>query len=202
MGCLKNLIIIAVLVFATIGFNSVNGMDWVTMLAQNAKKYPAQNMQKAQHNIVDVSRLSEDFETKWAVDLMGIKALCSKNKPEAQKIIVLGPNPLISLSEEDFKNDNAKAKLNKLAQTIQYQAIRVEDTKLSDIAYFEANNKKYPYYNFDANLVDVSNSRKIKGLIGVVPQPFGPSYLFLTYTKKDEYSKKVVEDYLTNVTFK
>lgn len=198
MGCLKNMLKAVVLVFATIGFMSLGGKDWIVKTYNDYMNPPQDVMQERAKKVGDFSHVSDEFEIDKAASALGYNGVLAEHKATGQKMIVVdsGKKPL--LTPQDFKDGVVEEKLQDLTKKFKYQFVNIEDLKITKKGTIKTFGKRAPYVKFSAKANKLPIG-EISGIISAVETENGESKVIVSVNEKDKYSQLIAEEFFKNV---
>lgn len=186
------------LVLALIGFNAIGGQKYVEVLKVNVGNFIHDYAFESAKKIGNFSGINEEFQIDNAVNLAGYKAVIAEHKASGQKMIILdsGKKPL--LTQQDIKNDKVEIKLNDLAEKFKYQAVTVQDIKVTSKGSINIYGKDVPYAKFDAKVTKLPFS-DISGIVASVTTSDGAEKLAFSLSEKKKYSQLIASEFYKDV---
>ena len=144
------------LVLAIIGFNAIGGQKYVEAVKVSVGNFIQEHALEGAKKIGNFSGLNEEFQIDNSVNLVGYKAVIAEHKASGQKMVIVdsGKKPL--LTQNDIKSDKVDKKLNDLADKFKYQAVTVQDIKITDRRTMKVYGKDVPYAKFEAHVTKLS----------------------------------------------
>ena len=140
------------LVLAIIGFTAIGGQKYVEAVKVSVGIFIQEHALEGAKKIGNFSGLNEEFQIDNSVNLVGYKAVIAEHKASGQKMVIVdsGKKPL--LTQNDIKSDKVDKKLNDLADKFKYQAVTVQDIKITDRGTMKVYGKDVPYAKFEAHV--------------------------------------------------
>lgn len=201
MGCLKRIFSIVILVFAYIGFQSVGGVKWVQDTYSSWTNPSEEKTIESVNHLIDTSNLSNDFEISKSLNFFGMKVIEADYTKSPQKVFIIDSNGMIKLSKEDFSTGKIEEILQNLISKFTYQAVRIENLKITRFGHFMAmNDQKIPYIIFEADIIR-GTAPKMYGMLGVVESPERENDIILSFTTVGKYNQKVTERFFREVNY-
>ena len=198
MGCLKNVLKAAVLVFAVIGFTSLGGKDYFVK-TWNDFVHPTQDiMMERAKKVGDFSKVGDEYEIDRAASALGYNGVLAEHKASGQKLVVVdsGKKPL--LTPQDFKDNKVDEKLQEMTKKFKYSVINVQDLKITKKGNIKAFGQKTPFVRFTAKISKIP-SGDVEGIISSVKMKDGQVRLIVAANEKGKYSQVISEDFFKKV---
>ena len=198
MGCLKNILRAILLTLAIVGFLSLGGKELVTGLVNNYFNPSKDTMLERAQKVGDFSHINDEFEIEKAAGIMGYNAVVAEHKASGQKMLIVdsGKKPL--LTPEDIKGQEVETKLKDLSEKFKYQAITVQDIKVTSRGTMKVYGKQVPYAKFDAHVTKLPFS-DISGVVASVKTSDGSEKLALSLSEKKKYSQLITNEFYRGV---
>ena len=186
------------LVLAFIGFNAIGGQKYVEAVKVSVTNFIQEHAFESAKKIGNFSNLNEEFQIDNAVNLAGYKAVLAEHKASGQKMVIIdsGKKPL--LTQADIKSDKIDTKLEDLAEKFKYQAITIQDVKVTNRGTMNVYNKQVPYAKFEAKITKMPFG-EIAGVISSVTTSDGKEKLALSISEKDKYSQLITNEFYKGV---
>lgn len=186
------------LVLAIIGFNAIGGQKYVEAIKVTATNFIQEHAMNNAKKLGDFSKLNEEFQIDNSVNLVGYKAIIAEHKASGQKMVIIdsGKKPL--LTQDDIKSDKVDKKLKDLADKFKYQAITVQDIKITNRGEMDVYGKKVPYAKFEAKVTKLPFS-DISGVVSSVTTSDGSEKLALSISEKKKYSQLITNEFYKGV---
>ena len=187
------------LVLAIIGFNAIGGQKYVEAVKVSVGNFIQNHAMESAKKIGDFSGLHEEFQIDNSVNLIGYKAVIAEHKASGQKMVIVdsGKKPL--LTQADIKSDKVDKKLKDLAEKFKYQAVTVQDIKITNRGEMKVYGKKVPYAKFEAKVTKLPFS-DISGIVASVTTSDGSEKLALSLSEKKKYSQLITDEFYKGVT--
>ena len=186
------------LVLAVMGFNAIGGQKYVEAVKVSVGNFIQEHAFESAKKIGNFSNLNEEFQIDNAVNLVGYKAVLAEHKASGQKMIIVdsGKKPL--LTENDIKGQEVEKKLKDLSEKFKYQAITVQDIKVTNRGMMKVYGKQVPYATFDAHVTKLPFS-DISGVVASVKTSDGSEKLALSISEKKKYSQLITNEFYRGV---
>lgn len=198
MGCLKNVIRSVFLTLAIIGFLSIGGKDLIGGMIENYFHPSQEKMMERAMKVGDFSRINEEFEIEKAAGIMGYNAVIAEHKASGQKMFVVDAKDKKIITAEDIKSDNAEEKLQNALKKIKYQALSVEDLKVTKHGTINSYGKDAPYVKFEAKVKKLPIG-DVGGIISVVDTKDGEQRILISANEKSKYSQLISDEFFRKI---
>lgn len=198
MGCLKNVIHSIVLTLAVVGFLSIGGKDLIGAIIQNYFHPSQEKMLERAKKVGDFSKINEEFEIEKAAGIMGYNAVIAEHKASGQKMFVVDTKDKNILTPEDIKSDNAEMKLKNALKKVKYQALSVEDLKVTKHGTLISYGKEAPYVKFEAKVKKLPVG-DIGGIVSVVEPSDGNKRILISANEKSKYSQLISDEFFRKI---
>lgn len=202
MGCFGKIISLIILLLAFIGFKSLGGIEFFQNLLNNfnnsQKNVTISNLQKS---FIISNNIAKSYTIEGSKDFFGFKLTEIEYQNAPQKIFILDSKGLIKLNKKDFYSKEIGPILERIIDKFSYQAIRIENLKITDSGSFAGLGQKIPYIIFEADVVRGKNP-KIRGMLGIAENPKGKNDIILSYITIGKYNQKVTENFLRQINYK
>lgn len=198
MGCLKNIFRAIIITLAFVGFLSLGGREfisgWVAQWINPSKEVILERAKK----VGDFSQIDEEFEIEKAAGMLGYNAVVAEHKASGQKLVVVdsSKNPL--LTEDDIKSENIEEKLKASLQKIKYQAVSVEDLKVTKRGMIYSYGKEKPYVRFNAKISRLPIG-DVSGIISVTSAQDGTNRILVSVNEKTKYSQLISDEFFKKI---
>lgn len=186
------------LVLAIIGFNAIGGQKYVEAVKVSVGNFIQEHALEGAKKIGNFSGLNEEFQIDNSVNLVGYKAVIAEHKASGQKMVIVdsGKKPL--LTQNDIKSDKVAKKLNDLADKFKYQAVTVQDIKITDRGTMKVYGKDVPYAKFEAHVTKLP-SKDVAGVVASVTTSDGSEKLAFSISEKKKYSQLITNEFYRGV---
>ena len=186
------------LVLAIIGFNAIGGQKYVEAVKVSVGNFIQEHALEGAKKIGNFSGLNEEFQIDNSVNLVGYKAVIAEHKASGQKMVIVdsGKKPL--LTQNDIKSDKVDKKLNALADKIKYQAVTVQDIKITDRGTMKVYGKDVPYAKFEAHVTKLP-FKDVAGVVASVTTSDGSEKLAFSISEKKKYSQLITNEFYRGV---
>ena len=198
MGCLRNIIRAIVLTLAIVGFMALGGKELLSGWFDNWLNPSQETMQERAKKVGDFSQINDEFEIEKAAGIMGYNAVVAEHKASGQKMVVLdsGLKPIITA--EDISSNDVEDKLKKAVGKIKYQAVSVEDLKVTKRGTISSYGKTAPYVKVEARVKKLPIGN-VAGIISVVKDSNGNDRLLLSVSERDKYSQLIADEFFKKI---
>lgn len=186
------------LVLAIIGFNAIGGQKYVEAVKVSVGNFIQEHALEGAKKIGNFSGLNEEFQIDNSVNLVGYKAVIAEHKASGQKMVIVdsGKKPL--LTQNDIKSDKVDKKLNDLADKFKYQAVTVQDIKITDRGTMKVYGKDVPYAKFEAQVTKLP-FKDVAGVVASVTTSDGSEKLAFSISEKKKYSQLITNEFYKGV---
>ncbi len=198
MGCLKNILRAIILTLAVVGFMALGGKELVSGLINNYINPPKDTMLERAQKVGDFSKINDEFEIERAAGIMGYNAVVAEHKASGQKMFVVDSGDKDILTAEDIKSENVEEKLYKAISKIKYQAVSVEDLKVTKHGTMHSYGKEVPYVKFEARIKKLPIG-DVGGIISVAETKDGESRLLISANEKSKYSQLISDEFFKKI---
>lgn len=198
MGCLKNIIRAVVLTLAIVGFMSLGGKDLIGDMLGNYFSPSQDKMLERAKKVGDFSKISDEFEIEKAAGLMGYNAVIAEHKASGQKMFVIDSKDKVILTADDIKADNVEERLQSALKKVKYQAISVDDVKVTKHGVISSYGQEIPYVKFEAKVKKLPVG-DIGGMVSVVKASDGGNKLLLSANEKNKYSQLISDEFFRKI---
>lgn len=198
MGCLKNILRAIILTLAVVGFMALGGKELVSGLINNYFNPPKDTMLERAQKVGDFSKINDEFEIERAAGIMGYNAVVAEHKASGQKMFVVDSGNKDILTVEDIKSENVEEKLYKAISKIKYQAVSVEDLKVTKHGTMHSYGKDVPYVKFEARIKKLPIG-DVGGIISVAETKDGESRLLISANEKSKYSQLISDEFFKKI---
>ena len=198
MGCLKNILRAIILTLAVVGFMALGGKELVSGLINNYFNPPKDTMLERAQKVGDFSKINDEFEIERAAGIMGYNAVVAEHEASGQKMFVVDSGDKDILTAEDIKSENVEEKLYKAISKIKYQAVSVEDLKVTKHGTMHSYGKEVPYVKFEARIKKLPIG-DVGGIISVAETKDGESRLLISANEKSKYSQLISDEFFKKI---
>ncbi len=198
MGCLKNILRAIILTLAVVGFMALGGKEFVSGLINNYLNPPKDAMLERAQKVGDFSKINDEFEIERAAGIMGYNAVVAEHKASGQKMFVVDSGNKEILTADDIKSDNVEEKLYKAISKIKYQAVSVEDLKVTKHGTMHSYGKDVPYVKFEARIKKLPIG-DVGGIISVAETKDGEPRLLISANEKSKYSQLISDEFFKKI---
>lgn len=198
MGCLRNIFRAVLLTLALVGFLSLGGKELVTGLVNNYFNPSKDVMLERAQKVGDFSKINDEFEIEKAAGIMGYNAVVAEHKASGQKMFVVDSGDKAVLTVEDIKSDKAEEKLQKALSKIKYQAVSVENLKVTKHGTMNSYGKEVPYVKFEARVKKLPIG-DVGGIVSVAQIKDGEQRLLISVSEKNKYSQLISDEFFRKI---
>lgn len=198
MGCLKNILRAIILTLAVVGFMALGGKELVSGLISNYFNPPKETMLERAQRVGDFSKINDEFEIEKAAGIMGYNAVVAEHKASGQKMFVVDSGDKQILTADDIKSDNVEEKLYKAVSKIKYQAVSVDDLKVTKHGTMNSYGKEVPYVKFEARIKKLPIG-DVGGIISVAETKDGETRLLISANEKNKYSQLISDEFFRKI---
>ena len=188
MGCLKNFLRAIIITLAVVGFMAIGGKDLIGGYLHDIFNPSKDEMLEKAKKVGDFSHINDEFELEKATGILGYNAVVAEHKASGQKI----------LTADDIKSDNVEEKLYKAVSKIKYQAISVDDLKVTKHGTMHSYGKEVPYVKFEARVKKLPIG-DVGGIVSVAETKDGKSRLLISANEKNKYSQLISDEFFKKV---
>lgn len=198
MGCLKNILRAVLLTLALVGFLSLGGKELIVNLVNNYINPSKDVMLERAQKVGDFSHINDEFEIEKAAGIMGYNAVVAEHKASGQKMFVVDSGDKAVLTVDDIKSDKAEEKLQKALGKIKYQAISVENLKVTKHGTMNSYGKEVPYVKFEARVKKLPIG-DVGGIVSVAQIKDGEQRLLISVSEKNKYSQLISDEFFRKI---
>lgn len=198
MGCLKNILRAIILTLAVIGFMSLGGKEFVIGLISNYFNPSKDTMLERAQKVGDFSKINDEFEIEKAAGIMGYNAVVAEHKASGQKMFVVDSGDKKILTADDIKSNDVEEKLYKAISKIKYQAVSVDDLKVTKHGTMNSYGKEVPYVKFEARVKKLPIG-DVGGIISVAETKDGETRLLISANEKSKYSQLISDEFFKKI---
>ena len=198
MGCLRNIIRAIILTLAIVGFMSLGGKELLSGWMANWFNPSQDTMIERAKKVGDFSKINEEFEIEKAAGIMGYNAVVAEHKASGQKLVVVDSGTKPILTEEDISSADAEKRLKNAVKKVKYQAITVDDFKVTKRGTISSYGKTVPYVKFEARVKKLPIG-DVGGIVAVVKDSNGKDKLLISASEKDKYSQLISDEFFKNI---
>ena len=146
----------------------------------------------------DFSKINEEFEIEKAAGIMGYNAVVAEHKASGQKMFVVESGDKAILTADDIKSSDVEEKLKKAVGKIKYQAISVDDLKVTKHGTMNSYGKEVPFVKFEAKVKKLPIG-DVGGIISVAETKDGQPRLLISANEKDKYSQLISDEFFRKI---
>ena len=198
MGCLKNILRAIILTLAVVGFMALGGKELISGLIYNYFNPSKETVLERAQKVGDFSKINEEFEIEKAAGIMGYNAVVAEHKASGQKMFVVDAGNKEILTVENLKSDNVEEKLYNAISKIKYQAVSVDDLKVTKHGTMNSYGKEVPYVKFEAHVKKLPIG-DVGGIISVAETKDGESRLLISANEKKKYSQLISDEFFGKI---
>ncbi len=198
MGCLKNILRAIILTLAVIGFMSLGGKELVLSLVNNYIHPSKDTLMERAQKVGDFSQINDEFEIEKAAGIMGYNAVVAEHKASGQKMFVVESGNKAILTEDDIKSADVEDKLKKAMSKVKYQAISVDELKVTKHGTMNSYGKDVPFVKFEAKVKKLPIG-DVGGIISVAQTKDGEPRLLISANEKNKYSQLISDEFFRKI---
>lgn len=198
MGFIKNIFRAILLTLAVIGFLSLGGRELISGIMNNYFHPSKDVMLERAQKVGDFSKINEEFEIEKAAGILGYNAVIAEHKASGQKMFVVDSGNKQILSEADIKSDNVEEKLYKAISKVKYQAISVDELKVTKRGLMNSYGYEIPYVKFEAHVKKLPIG-DIGGIVSVAKTKDGEARLLISANEKNKYSQLISDEFFRKI---
>lgn len=198
MGCLKNFLRAIIITLAVVGFMAIGGKDLISGYLHDIFNPSKDEMLEKAKKVGDFSHINDEFELEKATGILGYNAVVAEHKASGQKMFVVDSGNKQILTADDIKSDNVEEKLYKAVSKIKYQAISVDDLKVTKHGTMHSYGKEVPYVKFEARVKKLPIG-DVGGIVSVAETKDGKSRLLISANEKNKYSQLISDEFFKKV---
>ena len=198
MGFIKNILRAIILTLAAVGFLALGGKDLIVSLVGNYFNPPKDVVMERAQKVGDFSKINDEFEIEKAAGIMGYNAVVAEHRASGQKMLVVDSGDKKILTADDIKSDNVEEKLHKAISKIKYQAISVDDLKVTKHGTMNSYGKEVPYVKFEARVKKLPIG-DIGGIISVASTKDGEERILISANEKNKYSQLISDEFFRKI---
>lgn len=198
MGCLKNILRAIILTLAVIGFMSLGGKELVLSLVNNYIHPSKDTLMERAQKVGDFSQINDEFEIEKAAGIMGYNAVVAEHKATGQKMFVVESGDKAILTAEDIKSDDVEDKLRKALSKIKYQAVSVDELKVTKHGTMNSYGEEVPFVKFEAKVKKLPIG-DVGGIISVAQTKDGEPRLLISANEKNKYSQLISDEFFRKI---
>ena len=198
MGFIKNILRAIILTLAAVGFLALGGKDLIVSLVRNYFNPPKDVVMERAQKVGDFSKINDEFEIEKAAGIMGYNAVVAEHRASGQKMLVVDSGDKKILTADDIKSDNVEEKLHKAISKVKYQAISVDDIKVTKHGTMNSYGKEVPYVKFEARVKKLPIG-DIGGIISVASTKDGEERILISANEKSKYSQLISDEFFKKI---
>ncbi len=198
MGCLKNILRAIILTLAVIGFMSLGGKELILGLVNNYIHPSKDTLMERAQKVGDFSQINDEFEIEKAAGIMGYNAVVAEHKATGQKMFVVESGDKAILTAEDIKSDDVEDKLRKALSKIKYQAVSVDELKVTKHGTMNSYGEEVPFVKFEAKVKKLPIG-DVGGIISVAQTKDGEPRLLISANEKNKYSQLISDEFFRKI---
>ena len=187
-----------ILVLAIIGFNTIGGQKYVDALVKNVSSFIRDNAQESAKEIGDFSNVDKEFEINNSFKLLGYKGVLSAHKASGQRLLVLNTGKKQLLSQTDIQSKDIANKLKDMFAKTKYQAVTIEELKVTERGMITSKGKNVPYAKFDAKISKLP-VKDYTGMIAVLTTKSGNNEILAAINEKKKYSQLLTKEFFSKI---
>ena len=198
MGCLRNLIRAVIITLAVVGFMSLGGKELVNGWFSQWFNPSQETIVERAKKVGDFSKINEEFELEKAAGVLGYNAVVAEHKASGQKLVVVDSSKKEILTQADIQSDDIENRLKATLQKVKYQAISVEEIKVTKRGTIYSYGQENPYVKFNAKISRLPIG-DVSGIISVAKAKDGTNRVLVSVNEKSKYSQLISDEFFKNV---
>ena len=198
MGCLRNIIRALFLTLAIVGFVSLGGNELVGNMLKNYFNPPQDVMLERAQKVGDFSKINDEFEIEKAAGIMGYNVVAAEHKASGQKMFVVDSGKKELITPEDIQSDNVEEKLQKALSKVKYQALSVDNLKVTKHGTLYSYGTSIPYVKFEARVKKLPIG-DVGGMVSAVKAQDGTQRLLISANEKEKYSQLISDEFFRKI---
>lgn len=187
-----------ILVLAIIGFNTIGGQKYVDTLIKNVSDFIKDNAQEQAKEIGDFSNVDKEFEINNSFKVLGYKGVLSTHKASGQRLIILNTGKSEVLSQTDIQSKDITDKLKSTFAKTKYQAITIEELKLTERGMLSVKQKSVPYAKFDIKVTKLP-VKDYTGIVAALKTKNGNNEILLAVNERKKYSQLLTREFFSKI---
>lgn len=216
MGCLRNIINLAIIILAIIGFLSIGGKEYLdanviptvkkinielqSEIEKSGKTFTELSLKEiggifwnAIKSTIFTKKVSGDYEITEVKGLMGYDTQIAEDIKSGQKMVLVDTKDKVLLDLNKTDKAELKADMLQLAKKHKALPIKFDDIDIVELGKWKALNKDLKYAKI--SIKDSSSGKDITAIISTYPDEKN-SKMIVTFADKTKFSKKIAEKYL------
>jgi len=198
MGCIKNIFRALFITLAVVGFLSIGGKELIGSMISNYFNPSQETMLERAKKVGDFSKINDEFEIEKAAGIMGYNAVVAEHKASGQKMLVVDSGSKELISAQDLASDDVEERLKKSVSKIKYQAVSVDDLKVTKRGIMSSYGKQVPYVRFEAKVKKLPIG-DVSGIISTVDTKNGEPRVLVSVNEKSKYSQLISEEFFKQI---
>lgn len=187
-----------ILVLAIIGFNTIGGQKYVDAVIKNVSSFIKDNVQESAKEVGDFSNVDKEFEIDNTFKLFGYKGILCAHKASGQRLVLLNTGNKTVLSQTDIQSKDIANKIKSAFEKTKYQAITIEEIKVTERGMITAKGKSVPYAKFDARVTKLP-VKDYTGIIAALTTTNGNNELIVAVNESKRYSQLITREFFSKV---
>jgi len=216
MGCLRNIINLAIIILAIIGFLSIGGKEYLdanviptvkkinielqSEIEKSGKTFTELSLKEiggifwnAIKSTIFTKKVSGDYEITEVKGLMGYDTQIAEDIKSGQKMVLVDTKDKVLLDLNKTDKAELKADMLQLAKKHKALPVKFDDIDIVELGKWKALNKDLKYAKI--SIKDSSSGKDITAIISTYPDEKN-SKMIVTFAEKTKFSKKIAEKYL------
>jgi len=198
MGCIKNIFRALFITLAVVGFLSIGGKELLGSMINNYFNPSQEVMLERAKKVGDFSLIDDEFELEKAAGIMGYNAVVAEHKASGQKMLVVDSGNKELISAQDLASDDVEERLKKSVSKIKYQAVSLDDLKVTKRGTMLSYGKQIPYVRFEAKVKKLPIG-DVSGIISTVDTKNGEPRVLISVNEKSKYSQLISEEFFKQI---
>ncbi len=187
-----------ILVLAIIGFNTIGGQKYVDALIKNVSDFIKDNAQEQAKEIGDFSNVDKEFEINNSFKILGYKGVLSTHKASGQRLVILNTGKSEVLSQTDIQSKDIADKLKSTFAKTKYQAITIEELKLTERGMLSVKQTSVPYAKFDIKVTKLP-VKDYTGIVAALKTKNGNNEILLAVNERKKYSQLLTREFFSKI---
>ena len=142
--------------------------------------------------------MDKEFEIDNTFKLFGYKGVLCAHKASGQKLAILNTGSKTLLSQADIQHKDIARKLKSTIEKTKYQAITVEDIKITERGMISIKGKSVPYAKFDAHVTKLP-VKDYTGMVAALVTDSGNNELIVAVNESKRYSQLITREFFSKV---
>lgn len=198
MGCLRKIVQIIILALAIVGFVTIGGKDFLIAQYNKYVGTAKTSVMERASKLGDFSGLSDEFEIDKAASAFGYKGVLAEHEASGQKMLIVDTGKKPMLTEDDFDENRAEAKIKELIKNFSYKSLQVDDFTIIKTGNMNAYGENVKYIGFTAKINKLPIG-KVRGIISAIDLNSDKSLILLSLNEDKKYSQLIADEFFKKV---